>query len=412
MRLGGLLRSIGPALIVAAVVLGPGSILTNSRVGAQFGYEMIWLLVLATLLMAGTVALAGRLGTTLPGSIGDELRARRGRPVAILVGVTGFLIVALFQTSNDVAILAALESFDESWISGIATRAGVLITLNAAVILALVRFHDRYRKIERAMKLLVLVMIVGFASNLPLCSPSLPEALGGLVPRWPEGADVLPTMALVATTFSVAGALYQAYLVREKGWTVADHRKGLRDVMSGIGALGLVSLLIMITAAATLHGRVDPAELRSTTDVARQLEPLFGRAANVLFGLGIFAGAFSSFLVNAIIAGTLLADGLGLGARMDEAWPRRFTVLALLTGMVAALLAELTGVGVVQVIFAAQSLTVVGTPLLALVLCDLAWRRDAQGAFRVPLWMRGVGGLGVAVSVGLSVRTAIRLFGG
>ena len=49
-------RSLGPALIVACVVLGPGSILTSSKVGCQFGYSMIWLLLLAGLLMVGAVA--------------------------------------------------------------------------------------------------------------------------------------------------------------------------------------------------------------------------------------------------------------------------------------------------------------------------------------------------------------------
>ena len=62
-------RSLGPAIIVASVVLGPGSILSASKVGTQHGYGMIWVLVLAGLLMAGMTALAARLGGGFEGSL-------------------------------------------------------------------------------------------------------------------------------------------------------------------------------------------------------------------------------------------------------------------------------------------------------------------------------------------------------
>ncbi|MFV1994727.1 MAG: manganese transporter, partial [Verrucomicrobiales bacterium] len=70
---------MGPAIIVAAVVLGPGSILTTSKVGATYGYSMIWALVLAILLMIGATALAGRLGVGYEGTPCDELAGRLGR---------------------------------------------------------------------------------------------------------------------------------------------------------------------------------------------------------------------------------------------------------------------------------------------------------------------------------------------
>ncbi len=406
----GVVRKLGPAIVVAAVVLGPGSILTNSRVGAAHGYALVWLLVAAALLMAGTVALAGRLGTCLEGSLGDELARRLGRPVAALVGSVAFVIVACYQVSNDAAVLAALQPlFGEE--VGSTFRIGLLVGLNAAVVAALYGLRHLYRHVERLMKLLVGVMVLGFATNLWFARPDLGALFRGLVPSWPEHADLLPTLALVATTFSIAGACYQAYLVREKGWTVADHKAGLLDPLLGIAMLGLVSLVIMTTAAATLHGQVDPTALRSATDVAVQLEPLYGTSARILFGLGIFAGAVSSFLVNAMIAGVFLADGLGLGSRMDQPAPRAFTVLALLLGLGAGIAAELSGAGIVEVIFVAQSASVVGGPLLALTLLYLATRGDLSAERRVPGWMRVCALLAVAASLVLAGRTASLLLG-
>jgi Mn2+/Fe2+ NRAMP family transporter len=61
-RLKQLFSSFGPAIIVAAIVLGPGSILTSSKAGAQFGYIGIAAIVIAVVLMIAMVALAGRIG--------------------------------------------------------------------------------------------------------------------------------------------------------------------------------------------------------------------------------------------------------------------------------------------------------------------------------------------------------------
>ena len=69
MRIGEFVRSIGPAIIVAAVVCGPGSILTASKTGANYGFGMVWVLGLAVVLMVGATALAAYIGTVSKGTV-------------------------------------------------------------------------------------------------------------------------------------------------------------------------------------------------------------------------------------------------------------------------------------------------------------------------------------------------------
>jgi Mn2+/Fe2+ NRAMP family transporter len=417
-------RAIGPALIVASVVLGPGSILTSSRIGARFGYELVWLLVAASALMAGTVALAARIGVSFAGTPCDEIRRRVGRPLAVLLGLTMFATIAAFQVSNDLAVLAALETLLGRGMTR-TTETVVLVAVNGLVVAALYGLRRLYIPIERLMMLFVLLMIAAFVGNLPFARPSLTATLGGLWPSLPpelrgsllparvDGRlidPLLPVQALVATTFSAAGAFYQAYLVREKDWTIADLRAGLRDSILGIAVLGGLTLVIMLTAAAVLHGKVDPESLAGAQDVARQLEPLCGSFASALFAVGLFAGAFSSFLVNAMIGGALLSDGLGRGASMDAPWPKAGTVLALAVGAVVALGTRATGTSTVQLIVFAQALTVLGVPLLLLTLLYLATRPELVGPRRVPRALHIVGALACVVAVALSLRTALRLW--
>ena len=76
----------------------------------------------------------------------------------------------------------------------------------------------------------------------------------------------------------------------------------------------------------------------------QQLEPLFGNWAKLIFGLGILAAACSSFLVNAMIGGTILSDGLGLGAKLSDSWPRHLTALALVIGMAVGVYCTAKGI--------------------------------------------------------------------
>ncbi len=406
-----LLRSLGPAIIVASVVLGPGSILAASKVGWQYGYSMTWVLGLASLLMVGLTAMSARLGVNLDGTLCEELASRAGRPVAVTAGVTLFLVAACFQFSNNLGVLFGLEPMLEQagWQESQQLTIGVLLTVNLCVILAMYGLRNLYQPVERLMKLLVAVMIVGFAANLLW---SLVAVLAGQLkfpqepPARSHGGDpLLPVQALIGTTFSVGGAFYQSYLVRQKGWTRANLKQGLVDSVCGISMLGLITLMIMLTAALVLYPNPNVTKLDNAADVAKQLGPLFGSGATLLFCLGIFAGAFSSFLVNAMIGGTILSDGLGLGGSMDGRWPRTFTVLALLVGMGVALSIKSVGMKTGNLIIFAQALTVIGNPLLAGAMLWLATRKDQSGERRVPTWMKTLAWIGFGVVLFLAVRT-------
>ncbi len=401
------LRSLGPAIVVAAVVLGPGSILTASKTGAQYGYGMGWVLAVAVLLMIGTCALSSRLGALLPGTPCDELAEGLGRPVALFVGAIVFLIAAGFQTSNNLAVAKALAPHlsegQQGWVP-----VAALLALNAALVAIVYRSRSLYRPVEIAMKGLVGLMIIAFVANAIAVRPSLPKALGGLVPKVPEG-DVLVLLGLVATTFSIAGAFYQAYLVRDKGWRLPELERTFFDSVVGMLVLGAVTFLIMITSAATLSGR--QGELATVSDVAAQLDGLFGAWAGIVFTVGIFAGALSSFLVNAMIGGRLLADGIGKGGTSEARWARHGTALALLAGLAGGLVGHLqSGGGKLAPIVVAQASTILGGPALAAALLYLSTRKR-DGAAVAPRWMTATAAIALLVSLGLAARTLRSLLG-
>ena len=420
-------RSIGPALIVASVVLGPGSILAASRLGADHGHALNWLLAASSLLMMGMVMLGARLGIALPRTPCAELAARLGRPVAAGIGLIVFLIVTCFQVGNNTAVLAVLRvptAAGSDGASGLGRTIAGLLALNGLAVASLFGFRNLYALVERLLSLLVLLMIVGFAGNLLLARPDLIAALKGLLPQWPEalrsgflplrdGATVRDPLgaapALVATTMSVAGAFYYAYLVKEKDWNRERLREGMVDTLTGIAVLGGVTGMILMTAATVFHGQSDATPLRTTTDLARQLEPMFGPFASTLFNVGLFAAAFSSFLVNALIGGSVMADALGLEAQMGSRPVRWLTVLGLGSSMALAVGFTAAGASSVGIILLAQALTVLGLPALALAMIYLATRPEVQRAGLVPRWLLGIAVACAGVSIILALRKAWEL---
>jgi len=422
------LQWFGPALIVACVVLGPGSIMASSRVGAEHGYRLVWVLALSAGLMMAMVALGARLGVGLRGTPCTELAQRLGRPVAVGVGLIVFLIIVCFQVGNNTAVLAALPAVDPTFPAGPSAERWpvlALFGLNGLALAGLYGSRRLYRVVERLMIGLVFLMIVGFVGNLFFVRPDLLAAVRGLVPQLPAdfGKNLLPTRsgdtvidplgsipALVATTMSIAGAFYQAYLVREKGWTLKHVRHGTIDTLLGIAVLSGITLAILLTSAAIFHTGAASGELSNTADMARQLEPLLGPWAKGLFNAGIFAAAFSSFLVNALIGGAILADGCGLDSSMDGRGAKACTALALAGGMTIALWLHTTGTSPVGIILLAQALTVLGLPALALAMLYLGTRDGMIQSGLVPrtLWI-GVG-LGFLVSLLLAIRKAWELW--
>lgn len=402
-----LLKSIGPAIIVAAVVLGPGSILTSSKVGATFGIIGFPVIICAAILMIAMVALSARLGAVYPDSPCDQLASRLGRPVAVLIGLTLFTLVAFFQSSNNIAMIGGIEPLFGDEPLGVPARAAILILANGLIIASLYLLRNLYGSVENLMKILMGLMTLAFLTNFIVifARPRGYEPVAST-----SDLDWLALLGMIGTTFSVGGAFYQAYLVKEKGWGLGQVREGVTDSIVSISMLGGVTSIILLTSWRVFYGHPQPVTLASVGDVARQLEPLFGPAAKVIFCIGILAGALSSFLVNAMIGGTVMSDSIGKGSRLQDRWPVHMTTIALLVGMLVAIASLAQEGSTVHLITLAQALTVLGIPALALALIYLGTRPELTGERKVPGLILGLAILGFFVSCVLAGMTAIKVY--
>lgn len=389
-----LLRMIGPGLVTACVVIGPGSILTSSKVGAEQGFSKIWVVVLSVFVMWTYVVLGMRLGVVSGKSNGELASRHIHKSVSMLIGLSVFFISAAFQFGNNLGAHSAFSAYIDFdyW----------PIVLNVIVLSVLFGFRNLYTFVERAMTCFVALMLVAFAVNLVFAKPDPVEFASGFVPTGFSEIG-LPLLGLIGTTFVISAAYYQSYLVRFKGWTEDDLARGMVDSKISAAIMGVITIMIMSTAAAVLRGQ----DLSGVGDVANQLRPLFGEKGRAIFCLGLFAAAFSSFIVNSMIGGFILSDSLGLGSTPDDRWPRIMTAAVLLIGMVMALFVIKTGIKPVPAIVAAQAVTVLAAPVIAAAMLWLTNLKSVMGEHRNGPLINVAAGIGLLLLVGMSIYTAI-----
>ena len=322
------LQSLGPGFIIASAVLGPGSIAIASRIGSEHGYDLVWIVVVATVCMITYASIGTRFGILNDISMLQAIADTYGRWFSILIGISSFLSCASFQFGNNLGIATGMQS-----LTGISHTVWPFIFTPLAMIL-IFWAKNIYQILEKLMMAMVLIMIIAFISNLIFVKPDMLAVFKGFLPSAFAKDQLDDIAAVVATTFALVGCVYQSYVVHDKGWTIHDLRTGTRDTVMGIGVLGTISILIMVTAGAAVHPK--GITVATAGDMAMQLEALFGKFAKYIFSIGLCAAAFSSLVVNSVIGGGLLSDGLGKGRSMHEKMPRILSCFILLLGMIVA----------------------------------------------------------------------------
>ena len=223
------IRSIGPGLVTACVVIGPGSILTSSKVGATHGYSLVWVVAVSVMCMLVYMTLGAKLGVVAGESTGSLVARKLGRPVAVLIGLGAFFISALYQFGNNLGVHSALHAY-VPW-------DGIVIVFNALAIAFLFAFRNMYKALERLMSVFVGLMLLAFAINLSFAGLDAAGFAKGFIPatKSASGKDIIDMslLGLVGTTFVITAAYYMSYLVRFKGWTTADLKDGLIDARVG-----------------------------------------------------------------------------------------------------------------------------------------------------------------------------------
>lgn len=383
------LKAIGPALVLAAVVVGPGSITLSTIAGGTYGYRLLWIPVAATVFMITYTWMGARIGVVTGDTLFEATRAKFGERTSRIAGIFGFCTIVAFQAGNNAGIgfasAALFGGEPRLWAGG--------FTIASAGFLWL---PNLYEKVETLVKIVVGIMLVAFVGSLALVGVDFGRAASGLVPSFPDQSSLFLGLGLAATNFSIAAAAYQTHLMAEKDWDVDQLTEEGFDSIIGIAMLGLIVMVILLTSATVIYGTSNSAV--SAQGMATQLRPVAGDGAFYLFLVGFFFASLSSLMVNALIGATLLVDGFGYDASMENQPVKLWTIVAMGIGLGVVVV---VGDSPVELLRTAQALAIVAFPLLGYLLLSIARDKGVMGEYANGRAVDILGILGYLAIVGI-----------
>lgn len=290
-------QHFGPGAMVAAAFIGPGTVTTATLAGGNFGFTLLWAVAFSVIATLVLQEMTCRLGVVGQLGLGDAIVQKtqsRGLyiPAAALVICAIFIGNAAYEAGNITGAAVGLPTFSVMDIN----LWGVFIGAVAFLLLA----SGKFRLIEQVLVGLVVCMALVFVGTAVVVAPPFLEILKGLItPTLPENG-ILVIIGLIGTTVVPYNLfLHAATLKRHAadGVTLAEAR---RDITISVLGGGLITLCIVITAAAALHGSGAPVV--SLNDLAPTLQPLLGDSSSTFLAIGFLAAGLSSAITAPLAA--------------------------------------------------------------------------------------------------------------
>ena len=395
------LKNTGPAILVTAAFIGPGTVTVCTIAGAQFGYALVWGLVVAMLSAIALQEMAARLGVIAQKGLGETLaESLTGSiwkwPLIVLVIAALYVGNSAYQAGNltGAALGVAAVTGDDA---SVKVYAGLIALIAGAMFL-----RGSYRLIERFLIAVVLFMSLAFITTFIVVKPDLSALLqGAVVPVIPEGG-LSTLITLIGTTVVPYNLFLHSSAARTRWKTFNRLRavdelraaEGLRaarsDTIISISIGGLVSILILSTAAASFFG--SGAIIENAGDMAYQLEPVFGGSAKYLLAAGLFAAGLSSAITAPMATAYAVSEILGLKSDTTGTVFRLIALSVLALGSLSALL-ELRPL---EIILFAQLANGLLLPIIAMFLVVVMNRKSLLGQ-HANNWFTNIIGLSVVV---------------
>ncbi|HEX4271242.1 MAG TPA: divalent metal cation transporter [Rhizomicrobium sp.] len=405
-----LLKQLGPGLITGAADDDPSGIATYSQGGAQFGFNLLWTMLLTFPLMVAiqmVSALIGRVtGRGLAYNMGQVM------PRSLVLGLLVLLFVA-----NTINVGADLAAMGESarLVTGINQHAATLFFAMLSLGLQLFIPYRRYARLLTVLtfSLLAYVALLFF---IHLDWAAIGAGLIGLHPNLTDAAATT-IVAIFGTTISPYLFFWQSAQEVEEVDQKPDEHPLLDkpdqaeeaiarirvDTIAGMSVSNLIAIAIMIATAATLHAH-GVTNINTAADAANALKPIAGRFAFALFGLGIIGTGLLAIPVLAGSAGYAVAEALDWKTGLDNMpWQARGFYSVIGAAVFLGLAIDWSPLDPIKALYWSAVLNgVIAVPMMA-ALMYVACSRRKMGDFRAGWVLGGLGWLSTAVMAAATV---------
>jgi NRAMP (natural resistance-associated macrophage protein)-like metal ion transporter len=397
------LSKLGPGLITGASDDDPSGIATYSQVGAQFGFTLLWTMLLSYPLMAAIQEICGRIGRVTGYGLAANLRKNYPKPI--------LLVVLLLMSAANVFNLGADIGAMGASMALLVHRTATLFTVVFGIFSLLVVLFVPYTSYAKYLKWLTLSLFAYIGVAFMVRIPWGQVLHATLIPRMQFSRESLVALiAVLGTTISPYLFFWQASqeaeevknnqgeepLKRAPSQAGKQLERIHADTMTGMAFSNIVAFFIILTAAATLHAH-GITNVATCAQAASALEPIAGRFAGLLFVCGIVGTGLLAVPVLAASAAYAVGEGFKWKASLEsqphEA-PRFYATICFATAI--GLIMNFLHIDPVKaLVWAAVLNGLVAAPLMAVIML-MASSKKVMGRFKVPKYLLWTGWIATA----------------
>ncbi len=369
-----LLGFLGPGFLVTVGFIDPGNWATNIEGGSRFGYKLLWVVTLGTVMLIIIQHMAAKLGIATGKSLAVNIRDFFPKPVSTFIGIT----VVLACIATDVAELVG-GGIGFSLLFGMPLWAGALLTMILEVFLII---SQRYHRIETIIVGFLGIIAICYLVELVIVRPDWQSAASGLFIPSMDRSSIYVAMAILGAVVMPHNIFLHSNVIHSRKWGISEHEKLelLRfekiDTLFAMTLGWIVNASMIIVAAAVFYFHnipVDGIESASAT-----LKPLAGPLAGLLFAIALVFSGVGSSVTSSMAEANVITGFLG---KPEDPRSMLYRIAVFVTS-IPSFLIIIMGMDTYRILIFSQVVLSIQLPFTLLPLLILCRNRMVMGGFR------------------------------
>lgn len=386
---------LGPGIITGSVDNDAGGITTYSLAGAIYGYQLIWTLIPAFVVLVVIQEMNARMGIVTGKGLADLIRENAGVKLTFLI-FSGLFFANIGNTTTEFAgVAGSMEVF------GVSKYISVPI---AGFLVWLLVIKGTYKLAEKIFLVFSACLLMYIVSAV----------LGK--PHWSEigHAVVHPSMqmntqsiamviGIIGTTIAPWMQFYMQSSVIEKGLKINEYKYTLWDIVVGCVVTVVVAFFIMVACGATLH--VNGINIHEARDAAMALKPLAGKLSAQAFAFGLFIASVFSATILPLATAFFICEAFGFEAGIDKKWDEAPEFFVIYTSMLilGAVIILIPGAPLIKITLWSQIINGLLLPVVLICMMLLINKKRIMGEYTNNSVYNIIGWTAVVVMVALSL---------
>jgi NRAMP (natural resistance-associated macrophage protein)-like metal ion transporter len=401
-----LFQNIGPGTLIAAAFIGPGTVTLCTLAGVNFGFNLLWAMLLSIIATIVLQEMAARLGIISQKGLSEVIREEIKIPFlkqCVTVLILSSIVVgnASYEAGNISGGVLGLETIFGELGMDVGSYSINLMSLVIGIIAFVLLYIGNYKFLEKALISLVLLMSFSFVVTAIVTKPDIFAILKGLfIPKFPE-KSLFTVIGLIGTTVVPYNLFLHASLVKERWKTKEDLVFARKDTIISIILGGLVSMAIIISAAA-----IPFKDITNAADLAKGLAPLYGEFAKYFLALGLFAAGITSAITAPLAAAYVAKGCLGWQGNLKSKSFRIVWMVVLFLGVFFSSI----GIKPIEIIKFAQVANGMLLPLIAGILLWIMNKKNVLGSLVNTKTQNILGLLILAITIFLGTKGILKVF--